>query len=411
MRCVYFEMAFFFLFRISVEGHIAGSTPHHRHACISVEISVVSLVGSKQRHRTCDFCLRCAFDTLGRTCSGWPKNCWRWRTRLRTIWLSREILHSAKILVGVEMLLQPSMYVLGLVLGLGHSMQHSVWEYLPYLIQISTIIFSYWVQVKTLKKSPSQHIVVNFLETEKVVGSDTRVPKLLTHVAMNYYLYWAGMGATLVAGQSFSMWTHDDQGKWVKAWIQVPAVGDVTGALFSWLSVPVIVTIYAVINYGILVFALLLILFENQVDLYFMDLGNLPLFSAFVEKRDEARAHVLRHLRMCLIAGPHIWVKTSLLAMSWQSSSRFENANIMVPLFLTMGSKVYSQFNVIKNWICAELPNDFRDATAGDRCFMLFICLFSNTPALFVTACVFKLVGIFACPTTHLLNLTSGRVE
>ena len=33
-----------------------------------------------------------------------------------------------------------------------------------------------------------------------------------------------------------------------------------------------------------------------------------------------------------------------------------------------------------------------------------------NTPVLFVTACVFKLVGIFACPTTHLLNLTSGCV-
>ena len=39
----------------------------------------------------------------------------------------QEMLHSAKILVGVEMLLQPSMYVLGLVLGLVHSMQHSVW--------------------------------------------------------------------------------------------------------------------------------------------------------------------------------------------------------------------------------------------------------------------------------------------
>ena len=100
-----------------------------------------------------------------------------------------------------------------------------------------------------------QDTVENFLETERVVGYDTRVPKLLTHVAMNYSLYWAGMGATLVAGQSFSMWTHDDQGKWVKAWSQVPAVGDVTGALFGWLSVPVILTIYAVINYGILVIA------------------------------------------------------------------------------------------------------------------------------------------------------------
>ena len=153
------------------------------------------------------------------------------------------------------MLLQPSMYVLGLVLALGHSMQHSVWGYLPYLIQISTIIFSYWVQVKTLKKASApvdRHAVENFLETEKVVGYDTRVPKLLTHVIMNYSLYWAGMGATLVAGQSFSMWTHDDEGKWVKAWSQVPAVGDVTGALVGWLSVPVILTIFAVINYGFL---------------------------------------------------------------------------------------------------------------------------------------------------------------
>ena len=246
-----------FLIRISVEGHFFESTPHHRHACTSFEISVVSLVGSKQRHRTCDFCFRCAFGTLGRICSGWPKNCWRRRTRRRNS--RKRCVHSAKILISVEMLLQPSMYVLGLVLGFVHSMQHSVWGYLPYLIQISTIIFSYWVQVKTLKKAPldDRDTVENFLETERVVGYDTRVPKLLTHVALNYSLYWAGMGATLVAGQSFSMWTHDDQGKWVKAWSQVPAVGDVTGVLFGWLSVPVILTIYAVINYGILVIAYL----------------------------------------------------------------------------------------------------------------------------------------------------------
>ena len=91
------------------------------------------------------------------------------------------MLHIAKILIFVEMLLQPSMYVLGLVLGLGHSMQHSVWVYLPYLIQISMIIFSYWVQVKTLKKTPLFYrgTVENFLETERVVGYDTRVPNLV----------------------------------------------------------------------------------------------------------------------------------------------------------------------------------------------------------------------------------------
>ena len=321
-----------------------------------------------------------------------------------------EMLHSAKILVGLEMLLQPSMYVLGLVLGLVHSMQHSVWRYLPYLIQISTIIFSYWVQVKTLKKAPPsmRNIVENFLETERVRGCDTRVPKLLTHVAMNYSLYWAGMGATLVAGQSFSMWTHDDQGKWVKAWSQVPAVGDVTGVLFGWLSVPVILTIYAVINHSILVTA-----YCNIVDLTMdiMDVANLPLFSAFQEKRYEELQHISRHFRMCVIAGPHIWVKTSLLAMSWQSSSGFEKANIMVPLFLTMGSKVYSQVQVYKNGMCAEIQRDMCNGTTGQRVYMLFIYLLMNTPALFVTACVFKLVGIFACPTTHLLNLTSGCVE
>ena len=79
VRCVYFGMAFFF--RISVEGHFFGSTSHHRHACTSFEISVVSPAGSRQRHPTCDFCFRCAFGTLGRICSGWPKNCWRRRTR------------------------------------------------------------------------------------------------------------------------------------------------------------------------------------------------------------------------------------------------------------------------------------------------------------------------------------------
>ena len=248
--------------------------------------------------------------------------------------------------------------------------------YLPYLIQISTIIFSYWVQVKTLKKAPPsmRNTVENFLETEKVVGYDTRVPKLLTHVALNYSLYWAGMGATLVAGQSFSMWTHDDQGKWVKAWSQVPAVGDVTGVLFGWLSVPVILTIYAVINYGILVMQYLCVNSDPEnMHMQFADLANLPLFSAFLKKRDGEDTHLLRHLRMCLIAGPHIWVKTSLLAMSWQSSSRFEKANIMVPLFLTMGSKVYSQVQVYKNATCAEIQRDICNGTTGVRVFMLFL--------------------------------------
>ena len=329
----------------------------------------------------------------------------------QTVEFKKEMRDSAKILVAVEMLLQPSMYVLGLVLGLVHSIQHSVWAYLPYLIQISTIIFSYWVQVKTLKKAPpsSQDIVEQFVETEKVVGYDTRVPKLLTHVAMNYSLYWAGMGATLVAGQSFSIWTHDDQGKWVKAWSQVPAVGDVTGVLFGWLSVPVILTIFAVVNYGILVIAYHSI--DISLDMQYADPANLPLFSALLEWQDEEDKHFSRHFRLCLIAGAHIWVKTSLLAMSWQSSSRFEKANIMVPLFLTMGSKVYSQVQVYKNATCADFWTSNSDGTTGERVRTLFFLLFVNTPALFVTACVFKLVGIFACPTTHLLNLTSGCVE
>ena len=78
VRCVYFGMSFF---DPDFSGRpFSESTPHHRHACTSFEISVVSLVGSKQRHRTCDFCFRCAFGTLGRICSGWPKNCWRRRT-------------------------------------------------------------------------------------------------------------------------------------------------------------------------------------------------------------------------------------------------------------------------------------------------------------------------------------------
>ena len=87
VRCVYFGMTFFI--RISVEGHFSQSTSHHRHACTSFEISVVSLVGSKQRHRTCDFCFRCALGTLERICSGWPKNCRRWRTGSGTTGNSR----------------------------------------------------------------------------------------------------------------------------------------------------------------------------------------------------------------------------------------------------------------------------------------------------------------------------------
>ena len=202
-----------------MEGNFFESTPHHRHACTSFETSVVSLVGSKQRHRTCDFCFRCAFGTLGRICSGWPKKIVgaggpdRGRHGIRARYVAQcedpgwsgDAVAAQHVRVGsrVGSRAQHAAQCLGVP-----ALPHPDLDY-------HFLVF----QVKTLKKAPpsSQDTVENFLETEKVVGYDTRVPKLLTHVAMNYSLYWAGMGATLVAGQSFSMWTHDDQGKWVKA--------------------------------------------------------------------------------------------------------------------------------------------------------------------------------------------------
>ena len=57
-------------------------------------------------------------------------------------------------------------------------------------------------------------------ETEKVLNRDTHVPKILVSVALNYSLYWTGMATTLVAGQSFSLWTDDDQEEWSTAWVR-----------------------------------------------------------------------------------------------------------------------------------------------------------------------------------------------
>ena len=298
---------------------------------------------------------------------------------------------SAKILMKVEMLLQPSMYVLGLVLGLVHSMQHSVWGSLPYLLQISTIIFSYWVQMKTLKNAPPFSSFRNTVEGCRVRYQSAEAA--YQRCSKQFPL----LGGY---GQVFGMWTHDDEGKWVKAWSQLPAVGHVTGALSGWLSVPVILTIHAVINYGI------------------------------------SRVGFPREHKVCGDA-----VRGSCqLRPAWRSCRKILVNSTGVVTFdcvlqvLTFGSRRASWpcrgnravasrrrtswFRCSSPWVvgssarCSSTKKSrapISPQVIGGSALVCF--LFANIPALFVTACVFKLVGIFACSTTHLLNLTSGCVE
>jgi len=328
-----------------------------------------------------------------------------------------EIRSTARLLMRVELVLQPIMFLVGLVNLKG------ALGVIPSVVQIGTIVVSYFLQFKTLNKAPSAgtwraatDALIN--KKERIASVQTCVPRFIANVVMNYSLFWAGMAASLVAGQSYHLWTPCDGRVWTEAWSDVPFVGHVTGPLSRVMDVPVVLTLFSVVQYVFLIFAFWMTTFEEvwKPDgagfmMHLMDLGNMPLFSALSEQVlcQQAfgdKSHLFRHLRLVVVVSAHVWIKTSLLTMTWSRATYLERFNIFVPLLLTMGSKSYSTLREETAFIKYIYSYSF------SCCY--FLCHFPAAavlaiPALVVLACAARLAGIAFCPC-HYLNLTSGCV-
>ena len=205
-------------------------------------------------------------------------------------------------------------------------------------------------------------------------------------------------------------------------------MGHVTGPLSRVLDVPVVLTLFSVLNYVILIWAFRKTREEARVgdDLLWkdavvdnvmdvMDLGNMPLFSALFEQimccvpvDHMGKKHGIRHLRLVAVGSAHVWIKTSLLAMTWSRATHLERFNIVVPLLLTMGSKSYSTLQV-ETVVIKEIKM-FYEESFYCPFFILFpfMAIFAF-PGLVVLACAARLAGIAFCPC-HYLNLISGCV-
>ena len=278
-----------------------------------------------------------------------------------------EMRSAAKTLMLVEAALQPFLFLLGLCVDM-----KGLWAVIPYFLEVSTIVISYWFQFRTLQRAPAEgewRVAVDTLikESKKLFEFDTRIPRCVYDTLLNYSVYWSAMGTTLVAGQSFRLWTDGDQEGWSVAWSEVPFLGYITGPFSHFLSVPVLLTFFCGVHYMFLaeaIFAMTqtkkpkwyqrLFMPFGPIDAYFrnrMDTGNVPLFSAaFGERQSVGSFHLGRYVRLCVIAGPHVWLKTTLLSLSWKRSLVSEKLNMMLPISMTMATKMCS---------LAELDYDF----------------------------------------------------
>ena len=131
---------------------------------------------------------------------------------------------TARLLMKVELVLQPIMYLVGRVNLKG------ALGVIPYIVQIGTIVVSFFLQFKTLNEAPSAGVwrraadaLIN--EKDRIASVETCVPRIIANVVMNYSLFWAGMAASLVAGQSCHLWTPCDRRVWTEAWSDVPFLG------------------------------------------------------------------------------------------------------------------------------------------------------------------------------------------
>ena len=346
-----------------------------------------------------------------------------------------EMRSTARLLMSVELVLQPIMYFVGRVNLKG------ALGVVPYVVQVGTIVASFFLQYSTLKRTLNRapltgvwrraaDALIN--EKDRIASVETCVPRFIAVVVMNYSLFWAGMAASLVAGQSYHLWTPCDGRVWTEAWSDVPFVGHVTGPLSRVLDVPVVLTLFSVLNYVILIVAFRVttedttisvdLLWKSKVDVMdVMDLGNIPLFSALCEQvfwREQPvvgtlKSHCYRHLRLSVVGSAHVWVKTSLLAMTFSRATHLETFNIVVPLLLTMGSKAYSTLQVETAAInlASESSTEYSSCCDLFKFFFIWAILLAvfAIPGLVVLACTTRLAGIVFCPC-HYLNLISGCV-
>ena len=109
---------------------------------------------------------------------------------------------------------------------------------------------------------------------------------------------------------------------------------------------------------------------------------------------DDTSPHIFRHLRLVVVGSAHVWIKTSLLTMTWSRATYFERFNIVVPLLPTAArpsapwkwETVAIKMIRVESFSCCEF-------------FIFFpIMAVSAIPGLVVLACAARLAGIAFLP-------------
>ena len=106
---------------------------------------------------------------------------------------------TARLLMMVELVLQPIMYLVGRVNLKG------ALGVIPYVVQVGTIVVSFFLQLKTLNKAPSVGMfrwAADALidEKERIASIQTCVPRIIANVVMNYSLFLGWNGSVIGCG-------------------------------------------------------------------------------------------------------------------------------------------------------------------------------------------------------------------
>lgn len=146
------------------------------------------------------------------------------------------------------------------------------------------------------------------------------------------------------------------------------------------------------------------------------DVGNLPLMETVClhvntklqmslgNDFDCLNGRFSRFNLIALVVGPHLWLKVSLAAMSWDMISGINTTNIMLPIVMAFCGKapaIWSQLHLVRFRCRLGRSNLWRLRREGAS--LVIACFF-------VASSLIKLFGIAFCKRTHVLNITSGCV-
>jgi hypothetical protein len=292
--------------------------------------------------------------------------------------------------------------------------------------------------------------------TKKVFCIEVPTSKVLYVGFSNFVLYWVGMGSALVAGQSFALWSDDRvQADWQNSWKQVPTFGGSLSTIAVVIGIPPLLSLFAILYwiYIAIGYKAWEAAYSKGCGKPFLDRDEWSLQDAHVFWHSLAQsfdvAHIavlstlciqanasflrrrvrehdfpgrslsitgederfLRFYRIAFVNGPQLWLKVSLLGLTWNNLTWVAKVNMLMPVSLTLAGKVpamFSQCRFVCRSVKDELANTYKSPywmrVTTARLIALLVALF------FYVGSVLKLVGVFHCKA-HIFNLASGCVQ